>query len=280
MIHCIKIELKKALFNRKALFTGAVVILLAIWHAVAAIKSYHWFYCALEQKKIEGNPMITSMSLFCRWLGADVTSFESNVFFFLLPVIAVLPYGWSLTGEIESGYTKNVLIRVSRRNYFISKYIAVFGSASIVTVVPLLINFILLSLFLPALKMENIYPYGILGQRSMWSAIYYKAPFLYTGLYIFLDMIFAGLIAGMSTAGAFFVKHRVTVMLFPFFTMLFIDYLDTNFNSGWELSTVKFLHALPVANDRMGFGILMSGCLLLMGTCGVLWRKGKKYEVL
>lgn len=280
MKNCMKIEMKKALFNKTALFIFFVVILLVVCHAVTAIKIFNRFYSAWEMGDIQGNPMLTSMSLFCRWIGADVTSFESNIFFFLLPVIAVLPYGWSLAGEIQSGYTKSILCRTSRRKYFVSKYIAVFSSAAIIIVVPLIVNFILLSLFLPALKMEIIYPYGILGQRSMWSGIYYEAPFLYIVFYILLDAVFAGLIASISTAFAFFTKYKVTAIFLPLFVMLVIDYFDTNFSSGWELSPIKFLHTLPVANDRTGLGILVLGSLLIIGTLGILLRKGTKYEVL
>ena len=277
---CLKVEMKKALLNKAAVVTCAGVILLAVWHSVNAIMLYKNIYNNLLTGKIEGNPMVTSMSLFCRWLGADVTSFESNLFYFLLPVISVLPYGSSLIGEMKSGYIKNVLHRISRKDYFLSKYIAVFCSGALVIGIPLVINFLLLAFFLPALRMDSIYPYGVIGEKSMWSGIYFECPFLYVALYIFMDMLFAGLIASISTAAAFFVKYKTAALLIPFFLMLGMDYLDNILRSGWELSPLKFLHVLPVANDRTGLGIAILGGILLLATLGIVWYKGVKSEVL
>ncbi len=279
MKKCILVELRKALTSKTMIVTCIMVVVLAVWHAVGVINNNSLFWECLKNGDIEGNPMLTSMSLFCRWLGADVSSFESNVFFFLMPVIVIVPYGWSQVNEMKSRYTINLFNRISRRDYFISKYIATFLSASIVVLLPLLVNVITLSLFIPALKIENIYPYGALGQRSMWSEFYYESPFLYLALYILVDVIFAGLIAVLCNAVAFFIKNRITVMLSPFFLMLFIDYFDTNFNIGWELSPIKFLHAFPVANDRMGQGIFLFGCVMLVVTIVPILYKGKKYEV-
>lgn len=277
---CIKIELKKALCNKMAVVAFIFVIALSVMHAIGVINTYNHFMNALESGNLPGNPMITAVSLFARWIGADVTSFESNVFFFLIPIVAVLPYGWSLAGEMHSGYTKNIVCRMERKYYFISKYVAVFISAAVVVLIPLLINFLLLSLFLPSLKMEIIYPYGILGQRSMWSNIYYENPLLYTMLYIVLDTVFAGLIASVSTALAFFVKYKVPVMLIPFFALLFIDYLDMSLWNDCEFSPIKFLHALPVTNDRFGWVILLEAVILLIATMGTVLYKEGKYEVL
>ena len=38
--------------------------------------------------------MITSESLFNRWLALDVASFPTSTFYFMLPLIVVLPYGY------------------------------------------------------------------------------------------------------------------------------------------------------------------------------------------
>lgn len=277
---CLRIEMRKALVNKAAMISCTGAIFLAVRHAVNAIILYENLYDNLQAGKIEGNPMLTSMSLFCRWLGADVTSFESNLFYYLLPIIAALPYGWSLVEEIQSGYSKNILCRTSRKVYFISKYIAVFSSAALIVGIGLILNFAVLFLFLPSLKMDSIYPYGIVGERSMWSEMYYESPFLYTVLYIFLDMLFAGLIASICTAAAFFLGHKTTALLVPFFLMLGIDYLDNSLRSGWELSPLKFLHVLPVANDRTALGIITLGGILLVSTLIIVWCKGVKSEAL
>lgn len=277
---CLKMEIKKAIRNRSAVISYSLVLGLALFHGIRAVALYEDLYDYWNSGNMPGNPMITSMSLFCRWLGADVTSFEGNLFYYLLPVFAVLPYGGSLVEEIKSGYTKNILHKVSRRTYFLSKYIAVFCTGALVIGVPLLLNFTILSFFLPAIPMDSIYPYGVIGEKSMWADLYFEQPWLYTFLYILLDMIFAGIIAGISTAVAFFTKHKPVVLLSPFFVLMVIDFADNLLSSGWELSPMKFLHVLPVANDRTEVGILLFAVVLFFLTFGIVWVKGGKSEAL
>lgn len=275
-----KTEIKKAVFNKKTLVTLVIVLALVLYHAVTTIINYHDFLTSYESGAIAGNPMITSDSLFASWIGADVASFSTSAFFFLLPIIAVLPYGWSLVGEIKSGYIKNVLHRTSRKIYFLSKYVAVFVSGALIVVIPLICSILVLALFLPALKMESIYPYGTIGQGCMWSVIYYEHPYLYCILYIILDGIFAGLMASLSMAIAFFVKSKVAVVLMPFFVMLLLDYIDTTFLINGEYSPVKFLQALPVANNCYGWAVFLIGLILFLITFGITLCMERKYEVL
>ena len=61
----------------------------------------------------------------------------------------------------------------------------------------------------------------------MWAELYFSHPYLYCILYILLDGIYAGLIASLSTALAFFFKNRVAVVLSPFLLLLLADYVDS-----------------------------------------------------
>lgn len=69
-------------------------------------------------------------------------------------------------------------------------------------------------------------------------------------------------------------------MLMPFFIMLLMDYIDTNFLKNGEYSPVKFLQALPVQNDCYGWAVCLIGMLLFFITFGTILHMEKKYEVL
>lgn len=277
---CIKTELKKALKNKITLLIFALLLALVFSHIMSAVGIYN--SCCIAELKGEeiGNPTITVISVFIRWLGADVASFESNFFYFILPIVAALPFGWSLAGELSTGYTRNVLYRVERKTYFLSKYIAVLVSGAIIVLVPLLLDFGVLSMILPSIRGDSIYPYGVIGEPCMWSNIYFEHPLLYVIMYILLDALFAGLIASISTASAFFIKQKLAVILLPFFIMLFLDYLNMAVILISEFSPMKFLRALPTAFDRYWWVVLLETVILLAGTLGVvLWRE-RKYEIL
>ena len=261
----LKTELKKAVWNRKMLAVMVLVLGLVAVHCVMTVRDYWSFYEYYQENSSE-NLMVTGNSLFNHWLGADLVFFPATAFFFLLPILAALPYGWSLVTEIRSGYVRNVLSRTSRKAYFVSKYAADFIAGALVIVVPLTVSVLVLALFLPAIPMEYAYPYGTIS--------------LYCILYILLDGIYAGLIASLSTALAFFFKNRVAVVLSPFLLLLLADYVDSGFLTDGEYSPMKFLHALPLDNDCYGWAVFLIGAALFIMTAGVTWYGQKHFESL
>lgn len=124
---CLKMEIKKAIRNRSAVISYSLVLGLVLFHGIRAVALYEDLYDYWNSGNMPGNPMITSMSLFCRWLGADVTSFEGNLFYYLLPVFAVLPYGGSLVEEIKSGYTKIYYIKYPEEPIFYQNILLYFA---------------------------------------------------------------------------------------------------------------------------------------------------------
>ncbi|EOS26843.1 hypothetical protein C806_00435 [Lachnospiraceae bacterium 3-1] len=279
-IRALKTEIKKACCNRMATAAVIMVLALMLYHAVTVIINFNLFYSYYESKTEIENLMITSESVFCHWLGADVASFPTSAFYFLLPIFAVLPYGWSLASEMSSGYTKNVLSRTPRKTYLFAKYIASFISGAFIVFIPLALSLLILALFLPSMAMENIYPYGTIGQGCMWAEIYYEHPYVYCIMYILLDSVYGGLIATISTTASFFIKNKVAVVLIPFFILLLVDYIDANFLMNGEYSLIKFLQALPVANDCYGWAVGLIAVAIFAGTFGVLLYERKHYEVL
>ena len=145
---------------------------------------------------------------------------------------------------------------------------------------PLTVSLLVLALFLPAVPMEFAYPYGTICQPCMWAELYFSHPYLYCILYILLDGIYAGLIASLSTALAFFFKNRVAVVLSPFLLLLLADYVDSGFLTDGEYSPMKFLHALPVDNDCYGWAVFLIGAALFIMTVGVTWYGQKHFESL
>ena len=276
----LKIELKKACFNKMTLAALIIVLACVLYHTVTVIANFYSFISLYESKTGIENWMLTSESVFNHWLGTDVASFPNNAFYFLLPIIAVLPYGWSLASERTSGYTKNILTRTTRKSYLIAKYMAGFISGALIIFIPLAVSLLILPDFLPSMKMESIYPYGTIGQGCMWAEIYFEHPYIYCIMYIFLDSLYGGLIATMSLAVSFFVKNKVAVVLIPFLAFLLFDYADSAFLANGDYSPLKFLKALPVENDCYGWAVALIAAAIFAGTFGILEYKTRKYEVL
>jgi len=285
MKNMLRIELRKA-FQNKFFFIGlATASLLAVLSAVYNIQTV-----AQEMQVSEGirqsysgliNPHMPLYSLFNHWLCEDFNSLSGSLFFFIYPLISVMPYGWSLFEERKSGYIKNVVCRTRKANYFFSKYIAVFLSGGAVVAVPAALNFLITSMFIPAIKPDVFYDIGwTVREASMFSECFFKAPFLYVLLRILLLFAFGGAISSVGFALAFSVNNRFAVVLLPFLGTLALHYGQNIFSAATapELSPIYTVSANGFKTKTLPAAVLE----ILLVTAAVLFltlKKGVKSDV-
>lgn len=181
----------------------------------------------MESGKFVRNDFQALNTSYQNWIGSELLTLASTLFFTLLPVFCVLPFAASLYTEKKSGYIKNVVHYTGKRNYFLSKILVVFTSGFLVVFVPLIINFLVVSAFIPSTVPHvnyNFYTYVNFG--DMWSDIFFSNPILYVALYILLDSVFGGILALSAVAVSFYIHNKVAIILIPFLSILGIDYLS------------------------------------------------------
>lgn len=281
----LKTELAKALKNKYFIITLIIASVICVLGAINRINEYNIMLDYIKADKaahggeIFKNPYLPADSLFTYWIGGEYTSLYFSLYYLLVPLFAAFPYGWSYFMERKKGYIKNVFTRIDKKNYFLSKYIAVFVAGGLAVVLPLLLNFLLTSCFIPARTPDVLYDtYTGVGFLQMWSSLYYTHPFIYVGLYMLLSFVFGGLIAALCLAIAFFIRNRVAVLLLPFFLMLGLNFANTYSNT-WELSPLNFLHPASVVNITNGWIVLIEGILLFVISFGVTMWRGQKDDV-
>ena len=285
----IKLECKKAICNKFFLLAVLIGIAITFLSLIPMLQSY---YQDMNQHQLISeefglrNPLMPMETLFNHWIGGEPYSPGSADYFFHFPLLISIPYGWSYCAERRSGYVKNMVIRAGRMRYYLSKYIALFLSGGLAMVIPLLFNFLLTAMFIPAVMPNPSYitAYGI-GSSSFLSMLFYSHPFLYVFLYLLVDFVCCGLIACLCFAASVFVKNRVVVTLLPFFLLLGINYLCYSFiyTSGTviytELSPMIFLRSAPASYDTNLFVILAWGTALFLLTFLTTVVRGKWHEV-
>lgn len=277
----LKIELRKAINNKFFITTLIIASLFALLSAWYMIDSY-FYQQKLNQMYGSGNPMTQGTSLFNHWIGGEATSLGSTLFFTLLPLIAAFPYGWSHFIENKNGYVKAVVTRSSKEQYYLTKYLATFTAGGLVVLLPLLINFLVVASFVPAITPSMMYPlYYAVAHGSMWSQLFYTNPVIFVILYLLLDFIFAGLFATMSLTISFFIKNRIAVMLIPFFLILILHYSRTFLAYKYysEISPLHYLHSTSLENATSVWIILIQGILFFLLTFGITMKLGGKREV-
>jgi len=293
MINSIKMELRKALKNKFFNISLGVMTLFAVLSAVWCCQNFLGLLSAFEEnyfsngKMIENDlfPVYTSYNY---WIGGEMQSLMYSLFFTLLPVFAVLPFGWSYYLERKSGYIKQVVTKTGKRTFFLAKLIAVFISGALVVFIPLIINFLIVSAVYPStLPQVNYVFYNYVGFGSMWSDLFFTIPWLYVALYILLDSLFAGLFAISAFAVSFFVKNRVAVVFFPFVFCMALEYLRTFLISSsmgsypWdiEIAPTAFLHAAGMHCRTIGYVVLLEAVFIAIFAGGTILIRGKKDEI-
>ncbi len=285
MKNTLKIELKKAFQNKLFGVTITIASVIAVFSAIYNIQvieaEKEYYANAVAQFGSESvNPNSPLYSLFNHWICEDFSSLASTAFFMLFPIFAVLGYGWSLFSEQKSGYIKNVVTRVSKRKYFLSKYIATFLSGGAIVSIPVILNFLLVSMFVPAVKPDIFYNVGwTVGTNSMFSKYFYTQPFVYVFLRILVVFLFSGAVATVSYALAFFIRNRFAVILLPFLGVLalhFGQYLFEGVSS--ELSPIYLLGGYGF-NTKMLWAVLLELGIMLIPTFMLALLKGGKDDV-
>ena len=209
MSKILKLELKKAFCSKLFLFS----ILAGLGFVISSAHSmYELNYVSFDRPfalaMIENGQMFELIfegkSLYTGWIGAEINSSASMSFFIILPLLAMLPCGFSLVGDIRSGYTKLIVPKCGRKNYILAKLISAFISGGAVAALLLISSVLIVALFLPAVapKIINSMYFPVL-HGDILSQIAYSKPMLFILCYIGLDFIFCGLFACIPVATAF-----------------------------------------------------------------------------
>ena len=233
-----KVELTKAFRGRFFLAALGIALLIALLQVVYQAENYQsyqesvqraeLFMQEMEENYEPGNPYLQEYTLFNHWLCTDYVSLTASLFWFLIPILAPLAYGWSLFLERRSGYIKNAVLRSSRAAYFFSKLAAVFLAGGTVATVPAILNVLLVALFVPAVQPDIAYSVNYpVTYPTIFSWFFYAMPVLYVALRLLLNFVFAGTLATLSYSLSFWVHNRFAVVLLPFLLALALTHLQS-----------------------------------------------------
>ena len=247
MINILKLELKRSFKNNSFVLALGIGCLIAFLQFVIEV---YPLSLELDEYMRYSKGMIYPGWLYSSWIGGNSGSLYSFLFFFILPILAAMPFGGSFFSDVKSGFIQNICTRVHQKKYIIAKSISAFLSSGIVIILPVCLNFYLSSMFLPSLKPEIASYDSLISGTSTFPQIYYNFPFLYVCLFVFIIFIFSGLIGMLALAASYFFNYQFLVILGPFFGNLFFmtlfDFLNmpeyklNNFlNPSYSLNTME-----------------------------------------
>lgn len=206
----IKLELYRAFHNiyfYVALFIGCFIAVLQF--ALEVLPK------AEAQGVFFGNMRYPS-SVFNTCMALNMGGSVGYFYYFSIILIGTLPFAMSYYTDLREGYIKNVCIRVNQREYLLGKYIAVFSSAGVVCIVPLILNLMLTMYVIPALIPHQGLGSFPLSGNAMWKGLFYSHPFVYLFVFFVVDFLLCGLFACTALSISRFVHNRYIVLFTPF----------------------------------------------------------------
>lgn len=279
MCSVLKLELKKAFKNKFfwiSVVLGCLITLLSFEHMV---NMYYEGMSAISGNStdIMYDPHIGINTVFNCWIGGEPFSLGSSIYFFVFPLLIALPYGWSYSEERKCGYRRMMIAKTGKKKYYCAKYVAVFLSGGVAMVLPLIFNFWMTLLVVPAILPDvtmNMF-YGVFG-GSFLAELYYTVPFLYVAIYLFIDFVYCGFLVCICMAVSGIVRQKWGVVLIPFLLLLFVhvitDYIYSDLSVAYkELSPLYFLRGVEVRYSFSGSIILLFAIgLLVISLIGVI----------
>lgn len=215
-----KNELKRAIVNKYFISICVYGILLIILHSYESIAEY-WknteeFMQYQSSLKVIQNPYAPIVNAFTLWIGCDSDNKYSKLFYNLLPLTAVLPYCWSYCRDVKNGQADKFIKEIGIFNYHLSKYFAVFISSGLTITIPLLLDFLIILLFVPAIYPDSVYDiyYGIFSNNFM-ADIFYGKPFVYVMIFLLLCFVFCGLFGCLGYSISTLIKSKAVAVIAP-----------------------------------------------------------------
>lgn len=215
-------ELKKAFCNKifyAVILVGCFAAAMAFFNSTAWGLSKFWMrYMAGDEDAIASALKFnyTDMPLEV-WMPRYGTS---NRYYYLwitiLPILCVLPYGLSYYNEKRKGMINQLVYRMGRKQYFMTKLFVAFINGGCVAVIPMIVNLLLCMCFIPwgtPLLSTKLYP---VVESNVFCNIFYTRPFLYVCIYLILMFILFGLLNCLALFFVYFIDNAFALMITPF----------------------------------------------------------------
>lgn len=216
---------------------------------------------------------------------------ETGMGYFLMqiyPLLVILPAGFSLASDYESGESVFLHSRVGGMNYYMGKMIAAFLSAAIIFTVPLLLEIGMNFVTYPKEAVGDPSNWKVYGQsyieaqeRYFLSALAVRSPYLYAVVGTVIFGVASGIL-NMFTVAVSTIRVKFKVLLFlPVYLLLDLISIVVRHIPGVTVSTYYGAY-LRIFNWSWKSGAGYAGVLFLLTifSAGMMYRKGKKDMIL
>lgn len=285
MLRLWKTEMWKALHNKMfymALMFGSILSAWNLFQTGRIARDY--IYQSLDDTYVLGNGTVwggasSYYTVYNCWIGAAEDTHGAIFFWFALPLLAAMSYGWSAQAERKNGYQNQLRIRCGRRKTLLAKYLAAMVSGALTVGIPVCLNFLITALYLPARKPVVASGDIFIMEPQFGSLLFYEKPLLFVAAVIGLVCLWGCAFGALSMAVGILFRKKILAVMIPF---LLCMVAETLFSSGVVETTLEWSprYLFHLVSIRATSGWIIFGeiaALLLISSCIVL-RRGLKDE--
>jgi hypothetical protein len=275
----LKIELKRAFKNKAFYLSFAIGAALCIWLKLFQVQEVRELEKLISEYGTEKLGVYYLRNLYNSFIGLDYAYLPSIILYTIFPLLVTMPHALSYYSDKKSGYIKNILIKTGRKEYFFTKYAAVFLSGFVLTLAILFFDLWLSALFFPALIPEaGSQTFSPMLQSQMLVELFYTHPLIYTIIYIFIDAVFFGLLATVALAVSMAADNLLLVFSGGMILYLFVDYLTKIFDK-WNFSPIRFLKPNQLDCEAKPWIIFSEIVILIVAVILPFFLKERKKDV-
>lgn len=177
------------------------------------------------------------------WLPLDFQLPYGMIFVVCMPLFATVAYSIYYFKDRKNGYEKNILLKISRRNYHMVKYFVCFFIGFIVLVIPLMVSFFIISLYLPMVRPETMAGHLDIIKNGFLVKQYYDNQWIYVVIYTMIIGMFGGVFSVFGLCLANVVNNIFEVAVLPFVVVIVSGAFFQNINMP-EVSIYEMIQPL------------------------------------
>lgn len=259
MLNTFKNEIRRSFVNKQFIISLCISGIIVLWYSVERIP-----FCIENNRDFINGEIIGGFFevSYLNWIGSHNMFLQQNIFYLIIPFLAVVPYGNSFFMDINQGYIKGIFTRTNKSYYLISKYFAVFFSGGCAVVLPMIVSFLISAAFLPTMMPESSYIFSNIYPIYKWADLLFTSPFVYLFLYLLIHYIFAGLLACTALTISYFSSKSFLVLVFPFFVYIISSLALELLN--FEGFSIRFLITTTGERGDTLSVIIMTSLLLVL----------------
>lgn len=273
----LRYDLVRALRNPILWLSAGISIMFALWAAHTSVFTWWGQMAGADEYAI-----LSASGLWSTWVPVTHSAGFARIgLFYLLPLLAVMPYSFSLRSDIRSGVLGQLAIRCRRRDLYLSRSVGVFVCGFLIGAIPLVVNLVCLACFTPAYLPEALDSlYASITPDELWASLFYSKPFLYVVFNILLDATLCGLWSVFCLALSAVVDNRVALLAGSYVALLAVDYLNSVVFSAIGIAGFRF-SLLQLLVGIWRYPKVWWALVFVMGSLGVIslllmrWRSGR-----